>query len=313
MIRVSRIWNEAKRIVGNHDDAYLFQRITDAVELLANKGDWDPLLGTLDICASSRVVSLPPEVETILALNMLGRPAVARDELFQFHINGPGSCGNPIRYEWTDMADACTYRELLAPSHLIAYCTETEDVGKELRVYGFDEHNNVLRTKTANGWEDGWIVPVNKTFVAVSSEAPKVLRITAVRKAETAGPVRLSAIDEDGEIALGVYQSNETAPQFRRIVLSTCADWVRIRFRRRTFEVRSKNDLLPLHNAQAIIMALRALKAYDTPSMLAEAEAYEATAVRWVTEEQFTRTPPVVHPIQVLDAAPLSDTGDEMD
>jgi hypothetical protein len=46
---------------------------------------------------------------------------------------------------------------------------------------------------------------------------------------------------------------------------------------------------------------------------MAEAEGFEATAVRWLTEEQYTRSPAVAHPIQVLDAAPLMDACDHMD
>jgi hypothetical protein len=79
------------------------------------------------------------------------------------------------------------------------------------------------------------------------------------------------------------------------------------------FAILSRYDLIPLHSAQAVIMMLRALKAYDSPNGLAEAEGFEATAVRWLTEEQYTRSPAVAHPIQVLDAAPLMDACDHMD
>jgi hypothetical protein len=334
MIRVLDIWTEAKNVVGNVDDEFLFRRITDAVELLSNKGDWDPLLQTLDICTSSRIVTLPPEVETILACNMVGNPAVARDELFQFHINGPGQFGFesggdgggggemgppgpatypfgcPLRWEWADLSDACTYRELPAPSKLIAYCVEAADVDSQLWVHGLDQNQNVVRTKMPDGtYREGWQVPVAQSYSSLPADAPTFFQITAVQKQHTAGPIRLATTSE---MLLGVYQPKETTPAYRRIQLSRSVPWVRIRFRRRTFDVVSKYDLLPLNSRQAVLMMLRALKAYGTPGEIALAEGYEATAVRWLTEKQFCNNPPVVAPLQVHDGAPLMDMGDFM-
>jgi hypothetical protein len=320
VVRVADIWTEAVKIVGNSDRAFLFQRLTDAVELLSIKGDFDPCLGTLDICTNSRVVTLPPEVETILGCNMVGHPAIPRDELFQFHINGPGLFTNSefnsgidateVRYEWMDLSDACTYRELPVPSKLIAYCVDDADVNAEVWIYGLDEHQNIVRTKLADGtYRDGWKIPVFKFLTALPADAPIFSRITKVQKALTSGPIRFSTI---GNVLLGVYQSNETVPAYRRIQLSRNVPWVRIRFRRRTFSVQSKWDLLPVNLRQAVIMMLRALKAYDSAGGLAEAEGYEATAVRWMTEKQFTNNPPVVHPIQVLDSSPLMESNDFM-
>jgi hypothetical protein len=313
MVRVIDIWDEAKKIVGNSSDTFLFRRITDAVELLANKGDFDPLVGSLDICVASRVVTLPPEVETILALNMVGRPAVARDELFQFHLNGPGSCGAAIRYEWMDLAEACTYRELACPGKLYGYCDDEQDENAEVWVYGMNASQNVIRTEVSEGvWRDGWKLPVFQSHQSLPENAPTFARITSVRKPLTVGPIRMTTVDSGTEVLLGVYQANETVPKFRRIQLSTCVPWVRIKFRKRTFTITSRYDLIPLHSAQAVIMMLRALKAYDSPQGFAEGEAYEATATRWLTEEQYTRNPPVAHPIQVLDAGPLADDYDHM-
>lgn len=312
MIRVLDIWDEAKKIVGSNDESFLFRRITDAVELLANKGDFDPLIGWLDICVSNRVVTLPSEVETILGLSMVGQPALARDALYQFHLNGPGSCDHPIRYEWMDLAQVCTYREMPCPGKLRAYCVENEDESAEVWIYGFDQNGDVVRTKVGDEWRDGWQVPVFKFLTAIADDAPTFSRITAIRKAQTAGPIRLTTVNTDGEFLLGVYQAGETVPQFRRIRLSHSVPWVRIEFRRRTFEITSKQDLLPLHSRQAVVMMLRALKAYDEPSRFAEGEAFEATAVRWLVEEQLTVKGPVAHPLQVLDSSPLMDPCDHM-
>jgi hypothetical protein len=314
--RLIDILPEVQKIVGNSNESFLLRRVTDVVELLANKGDFDALLGTLDICVSSRIVTLPPEVEVILGCNMVGTPAMARDNLFEFHLNGPGSCGAAIRYEWMDMGDTCTYRELACPGRLYGYCYETADEQCEMWAEGLDTNGNTIRTEVSEGnWRDGYKIPVFKTYHAADADAPIFARITRIRKPLTAGPLRVTTIAGEGtdEILLGVYQSYETLPKYRRIKLSTEVDWVRIYYRKRNLEVRSRYDILPLAPAQAIIMGLRALKAYDSPGGFAEGEAFEATAVRWITEDQMTRRPNAVHPVQVSDASPLLDSFDSMD
>jgi hypothetical protein len=322
IVRVIDIWDEVRKIVGNASEKVLFKRITDAVEILCNKGDFDPLLGTLDIDTRciGRVITLPPEVETILALNQCGHPSVARDEFFQFHLNGPGSngwgywggseYGPEIRYEWLDLNDFCTYRDLECPESLIAYCLEASDINCEFWVFGFDQFGDVIRSQDEDGkWRDGYKVPVFQNLTAQPVNPPIFSRITRIEKSFTAGPIRLATI---GGTLLGVYQGNEKVPAFRRIKLGREVPWIRIRYRRRTWNVESKYDLIPVANAQAVLMMLRALRAYDA-SDLANGEAFEATAVRWLTEEQFTSNPPVASPIQVIGAAPLQDPWDYME
>lgn len=315
MTVVNTIWDEAKKIIGNADDAVMFRRLTDAVEILNGKGDFDAFLGTLDICASSKIVTLPPEVETILGVNICGRPALARDELFQFHLNGPGTCGKAIRWEWMDLNQSPTYRELPCPGQVYGYCVEEGDVNAEVWVYGLDQNQDVVRTEISEGvFRDGWKIPIFQTTGTPGEGAPFFSRITSVRKALTNGPIRLTTINGVDEVLLGVYQSYDTIPMFRRIQLSCCADWVRIKYRKRSIEIRSRYDLIPVEPRQAIIMAMRALKAYDEPGGFAEGEAFESTAVRWMVERQHTLAPATVHPMQVLDGADaLLDKHDHID
>jgi hypothetical protein len=312
MVQVRDIFQEAKKIVGveGDNDEFLFRRMTDAVELLANKGDFDPLLGALDIGVHDRMVSLPPEVETILGMNICGHPALARDQMFRFHLNGLGDRHQSLglrgwrQFEWEFLNTHPTYRELDAPSKIIAYCSKAEDAGKPFWVEGYDESGNIVRTKVGDVWMNGWPVPVVVSFMSLPTDAPTFSRITRIRKSETfVGASRLSTIDLSTMtgVLLGVYQFNETDPNLRRVRLSHCVPWIRIFFRKATFKITSIDDYIPLGNAQAFLMMLRALRNYDSPGGIAEAEAQEATALRWLSEEQHTSTPPVVHPITVVD------------
>lgn len=313
MIQVRDIIKEVRKIVGNADDEVVFRKMTDAVELLANKGDFDPLIGSLDIQAHNQVISLPREVETILGLNICGHPALARDQLFRFHLNGSGDRRFHFGFEWENLGDHCTYRELDKPSKLIAFCSRPEDAGKDFWVEGFDHKGDVLRTQVGSDWVPGWKVPVVASYASLPADAPLISRVTRIRKQETVGAVRLSTLDLSTftGILLGVYQWDETDPALRRIRISHRAPWIRIVFRKSTFKITSELDYIPLGNGQAVIMMVRALSNYDSPGGIAEAEAQEATAVRWLSEEQHTSAPNVAHPIQVHSTADaLNDKSD---
>src|SRR6266850_3659628 len=268
MVQVRNIYQEAKKIVGveGDNDEFLFKRMTDAVELLANKGDFDPLLGALDIQVHSQLVSLPPEVETILGMNICGFPALARDQMFRFHLNGLGDRHSALglrgwrQFSWEFLNTHPTYRELEVPSKLVAYCSKAEDAGKPFWVEGLDEQGNIIRTKIGDVWMNGWPVPVSSSFTALAADAPTFSRITRIRKSETfVGASRLSTIDVSTMtgILLGVYQFNDTDPMFRRIRISHHAPWIRIYFRRATFKITSIDDYIPLGNAQAFLMMMR--------------------------------------------------------
>src|SRR4029077_10649534 len=107
MFTVDSCYDEAKKIVGICDDTKLFRWMSDVVTMIANKADLEAGKGYLDICTAgchcraqghphhlhgcgSHCVSLPREVGTVLGVNIDGCPALGVDQLFNFHLNGPG-------------------------------------------------------------------------------------------------------------------------------------------------------------------------------------------------------------------------------
>src|SRR6185369_4612353 len=120
----------ARDIFGICKEEKLFRYMTDAIRLLANKGEVDPLVGALDICVQNKCVTLPEEVETVLAVNLAGRPALGHNELFQFHLNGPGSNKTRCDYAWSDELPALTYKDLVCPGRLVAFVDKPSDSGR---------------------------------------------------------------------------------------------------------------------------------------------------------------------------------------
>jgi hypothetical protein len=310
MILVSEIWDETKKILGNCTDEVGYKKLNRAIEILANKSDWDPLTGFIDIVCTEQKVALPREIETPLMISYGPYPALPRDRLFQFHLNGPGGRSVSVDWRWwEDGPDAVTMRDLPGPSVLVATAEDARDVGREMWVYGFGDDGQPIRTEVDGVMTDGCLVTVQAGYVA-DPAAPVFARIARVRKPESTGPIKLWSVTGNAlDVLLAVYAWDDTEPVFRRLLLDRfpakpndppASQVVRIHFRKRNFAVRSQTDLIPLHSAEAIVMMLQALNSYKDREFDI-AMASEATAVRWLTEEQATRNPPIATPMQVLD------------
>lgn len=302
MMLVSEIYEEAKEIWGHCSEPKLLRRITDAVQLLANKGEVDPLVGDVDLCVSGQCVTLPREVETPLAVNIGGHPTRGRDELFVFHLNGPGECRELCDWSWVNEGTFYTYRDIKCPSKLIAFVGDPADQGKQLRVFGYDDQNRPLRTNANGNWTDGLLVPMIYGYALPASTDPNVARITGIVRDRTVSNTRLSSFDNSTSTGtlLGIFEPDETKPEYRRIRINRNCSWVRLKYRRRSLELISQNDRILLHSRPALILAMQALKKYGEFD-LATAVQFEAQATRLLTERENVLQAPILSPIQIDD------------
>lgn len=314
---VKEIYNEARKIFGHCDMPILLRWISDSVLLLADKGETDLLVGYLDLCLDGNCATLPREVEVILALNICGHPTIPLDALFSYHNNGPGdgcSCG----WTWADQGNWFTFKDIQCPSKLVAFVENAEDDGKLLRVFGFDEFNRPLRTKIGDTWEDGLRVPTRFGYALPASSDPYVSRITGIVKDITVANVRLSSFDNAANMTggsgtlLGIFEPDETEPRYRRIKLGHCGGWIRICYRRKSYELRSLEDRIFLTSRLALLMAMRAVKAYGDGD-IQNGNSFEANATRMLTERENSLTGPARMPIQVDDRNSISDKFDYID
>jgi hypothetical protein len=314
MILVSEIWDEAKTIFGHCHEKKLFRELTDSIELLSTSGDCDPLIGIVDLCVDGNCVSLPREIETPLSVNICGRPAYGRDILFQFHPNGPGSRDCSCSWVWADSGMHPTYKDIRCPSKLIAFVDDERDAGKLLRVYGFDTQGRPLQTMVGEVVEPGLRVPTIFQYALPSSADPAVARITSIVKDPTISTIRLSSFDSSTSTGtlLGVFEPTETKPGYRRIKISPSGSWVRMVYRKRTYEITSIHDRILLHSRPALLLAMRAYVFYRDGD-LANGNSYEANAVRLLTQRQWTLDPPVGCPLRVDDRNSISDKRDYLD
>jgi hypothetical protein len=329
MIQLAEIYDEARKIIGICDDTKLFRWIADAVSLIANKGDFEGLRGFLDICTAGccceegsncnaaggcgrRCVVLPREVQTVIGVNIAGKPSVGFSQLFSFHINGPGDCKKSCDFSWEDKGgNHSTYRDLIIPAKLVVHLQTDEDNGKEVIVYGFDKAGQLLRHQVGTEWRNGAIIPTIFGVALPASDSPIIARITGVFKERTVGSVRLSTIDDTGAsgVTLAVYEPDETVPQYRRIRLNRSCNWVRIAYLRNNPTFFSKYDHIPLLSRVALLLAIQARKHYSD-LQIADAHAMEADAARLELEAQNKADPPTYFPPQIIDMNNLRDKSD---
>jgi hypothetical protein len=302
MFQVSDVYDEVEDIAGFCNESRMFLWITNAISLIANKSDFDGWIQYVDLCVSGQCITLPREVVQVLGINIEGTPTLGRNQLFNFHLNGPGDGSETIQYTHQDLGTYPVYRDIAEPVQLIAFVDKSSDAGKQLRVYGFDENGIEIRQQVGGVWQDGWLIPTVFGIAVPDVNMPLFSRITRVVKAVTDGNIRLSTIDSAGTtgVNLGVYESDETEPRYRRIKLGKTASWVRVAYRKASPKITSKSDRIPLHSSQALLFAVHALKFYREHD-LATAHAYEADAVRLEKEASDVAEHPAMGPLNVVD------------
>ena len=315
MYTVADLLPDAQRILGVCDRTMLLRRINSAVELLANKGDFDPYLAVADLCADGRLVALPPDVETPLAVNSCGRPTFGRDRSFSFHLNGPGDLGtaSKLTWAWQDMYETPVFVQPIAPSRLFATADNPADTDRTLIVYGLDEKGEKVGRVVGGVFVPGVEIPVGTEMVHPSDALPLFSRIDRVSKAKSRGAISLwyDEANFNNAILLARYEAEWKEPMFRTILLDRPSRWVRVLFRRRQLPLSSDCDLIPLHSLEAVSAMLHALKYYDEGQIEA-AQVYEATALRWLSDEQRTRRAPLFLPQQVDGDLSLLPSADQM-
>jgi hypothetical protein len=315
MLLVSDVFSEVERVMRACDDATVYNRISDATEILCNKSDVDPLIGWVDIITTnSRYVTLPREVDTILALNISGRPSFPRNRWAEFHLNGFGSDETSRCPEfWDDKGDFPLFIDPSSPVQFAASTTDATDIpAGELWVYGYDENDRWVVSTVGGNTVDGYKVEIFATPTLPSPSAPFFKRITAVRKTASKGFFSLWGTTSTAITTLyGEYQPTETLPAFRRIRISQDAEWVRAMFRRKVFRVSALTDFIPLHSRYALMLMVKALQKYDDDK-IDEALAYEEKAVQLLIEKQRATNPPGGPTMQVSNATRLISKYDRM-
>lgn len=307
MLKVSDIWAQLQQVTGTCDETEIYRFLNAAVEILSNKGNWDPLVGFADICTQGSLVVLPREIETPLAVNIGGSPANFRSKWFEFHLNGPGSdcCACRCGWAWEDLGFLPTYRRVTENTNLVFTSTDDTDVGALVLVYGKDGDGlTLVHDDSATGTTVPGLIYSIKSSTS-QTDTRDISQIDNIVKPVTQGFVTLTGRTEEDTTGtvMGIYEPDETIPEYRRLSISGscgvascgCAGcsgeenlnttWVRMRFRRRTFSLSRQSDLIFLHSPMAIKTAVQAVRSLESNDREAFNQ-YMETALMFINDKE---------------------------
>jgi hypothetical protein len=272
---VSDIIDEVKEAIGKCSDAFAIKTINRAVQLLANKGLIDPLVGYFDFSVSDNYfVALPREVKTPLRVNINKSPTFSRSRIYEFHVNSMGTqTGEEPGLSWSDRGYSPIQNEKALPGKLAYKVTKDADVGKSITITGRDGEGR-LHKEIITGTLDGSALSVVSFYAIIS-----------ISRAETSGEAFLLC---NGENIAGQYYGDETTPEYRVIKLSKNASNVRVMFRRQLFALKTLADFIPMNSELAVIQACKAVRFMATDEMDRSAAAL-AMAEQLFKEEQASR------------------------
>lgn len=284
---VADIIDEASEITGlKVSNPRLYKLITRAIKMLKNKGNFDPLLVyvTMNVTSDENVLTLPREVDIPIRININNRPTFSRSKLYEFSLNGPGSDERQYTgYSWMDQNTVPIMVELPSVGTAIKLVTADAgfagDNGKKVKLWGQDIDGNELHEEL-----------VINNAVPPTTVSAAWRTVDRVRKDATAQRARLTLPNGD-EIAN--YYPYELNPEYRRIKLAKKGAAVRMLCKKKTFEVFSDDDYIPLHSELAVLVALRAvwkfMHAEPGANGFKEAEDLEKKALQYLEEEQSSR------------------------
>ena len=183
-VRASRI-PEALNV--SPDDARLVQYVNEATERLLHRGLWWGSYGRYAITATSQLLTLPAELDTIEAVAVSQIQMPVRDVFYEFLSNGwptrddTQPCGSGIE-EVIYRGNFPTFVDLTADSVVTLICDLASDATKIVTVMGYDENDNWVRSLVDGEYVNGEQVAL--AAGAGTASTTTFSRITDIQVAE---------------------------------------------------------------------------------------------------------------------------------
>lgn len=319
------VYDTASEIFGPVGRDKLFDKITSALEVLANKSQWDSMIGVVDIWKpcncdfvefqngthrGTGLFVLPRYVETILGLTYSSSPnaaddwlqkAMPRNQWCEFHLNGLHNrdcspCGT-----WEELGETVIINLLNLdanrkpiPRYLTAIPDDPLDEGVSVKVFGYDTNGRELGEDSLPGFE----VPCRRTDNYANGNIEPIARLTRIVKGASRGFIRLygyvnepSSTNTETPLLLGYWYPDEVEPKYRLIRVPHCRETrIRIIYRKRTRRISSLFDPLHLRSRLAVENMMRSLQ-YQSKGDAQNAVMYETMAVNYLEEEQSANNP----------------------
>lgn len=260
-------------------DPRVLVRTNQAVQELANEGQYPNIVDQWHILATDGHIVLPTSLDRLLQVNIKGCPQTIASPWYQFVAYGPGTPADNPQAEfgqwWCDermITDRGEYPtktvlpEAGGPWELRIYTAIDETIitnGTGVTPYctiqGLDQNGQVVRSQLPdNSWINGVRVSMDSSFLYVAA-AGQWTSISAFTKPTTNGPIRMTSWDGVTETELSNYLFSDTTPSYHHYFsqwlqnLSTTTNRiVRARARKRFVPVVEDTDVLMISNLPAL-------------------------------------------------------------
>jgi hypothetical protein len=261
------LYDFACDVFGPISQQKIFDRMTEAIELLANMSQWEPLVGYVDIQTfDSFYVTLPQYVDQVLAINVNKSTGYLRNQWFEFNMDGLGQdndfadqvgsnrpCGG-----WEEIGEMPCAFPLVAPSYLVASPVSPQDNGTSIRAYGIDQNDLPVYGLDGNL---GTRVTCEQGSFDISDQTYPFKRIDRIVLGSPQSFIQLYATDGTQLLQnLGVFWPNIPEPKFRVIKIGQKAVTVRLRYRKRLVKITSLTDPLHMRSRSALMDAMRSIQ-----------------------------------------------------
>lgn len=278
VVLVSDIFDDASDICGPIGEQKIYDRITEATEVLANKAQWDNLTLYMDIAPNTDIFGLPYQVETPIAITINKKPTLARSRMFEFSVNGPGGDLSEVTtVTWEDQGEGPLILPIRTPMP-ISVGGSSADEGKAITVTGIDSNDHLVT--------HDYLIPAN----AQQMSAPIVWKsIERITKPVTQSPVSIFG----NYVLIGILFPDQTEARNRMIKTNIPVTEGKVMYRKALGRFTGPEQMIPLKSRTALLLMLRALTLLKQPQLSADAingaAALEAQALKFMQEEEQSR------------------------
>lgn len=195
--------------------------VNRACARLVDSGKWVGQIKRIAFCHRAGLLTMPPEVETVLQLSDCGVPVTVSNEWFSFLPGGPwqmSQCNPWIAME--DRGDNWPVAFDVMDGYKVRLFSDwTQDDGSAVLLQGYNSDGNWVQTESGGEIVDGEILIANNATppTSVTTWGPGGIRV--VQKQVTDGPLRLYQVNPDTDAVAGFlaqWGPNEENPAYRR-------------------------------------------------------------------------------------------------
>ena len=242
-------------------------------------------------------ITWPRQVASVISVALDDTPVPIRNEWFEYIDGGFGIRGatSSCAYDLIDRGTACVFNDIDTSGNaktLLVYSTVAENSANYIVIQGYDKDGNWIRSQQSGSWMDGEYIALPATSSVHRQSNYQWSSITGIIKPVTNGPIYLYEYDAtaDSRRLLGLYEADETRPNYRRTYLSGIPSdlegccTVTAQVRRELLPITNDNDWLIIGNIPALKEMAIAIQKRERNNLV-EAAAHEAKAFELLDRE----------------------------